>query len=98
MPPGGSRKGKPNKLTAALKSMILEALDGVGGVQYLMRQAEANPAPFMALLGKVLPMTVMGTGNPDDAIVLDVREGARQRAEELMQKLICIEAERGDGA
>ena len=34
----------------------------------------------------------------DDAIVLDVREGAKQRAEELMQRLMVIEAERGDGA
>jgi hypothetical protein len=43
-------------------------------------------------------VTVVGTGNPDDAIVLDVREGAKQRAEKLMQRLMVIEAERGDGA
>lgn len=41
--------------------MILEALDGVGGVAYLKRQArKRNAGPFMALLSKVLPMQVTG--------------------------------------
>ena len=57
---GGSRKGGPNKNTAELKDMILQALDGAGGVAYLQRQAEANPAPFLALVGKVLPLQVNG--------------------------------------
>lgn len=33
---GGSRKGKPNKLTADVKAMILAALDKAGGTQYLL--------------------------------------------------------------
>lgn len=53
---GGSRKGIPNKTTKALKEMILEALDGVGGVTYLMGQATENPNAFMALVGKALPL------------------------------------------
>lgn len=58
---GGSRKGIPNKFTAELKGMILHALDEAGGVEYLVKQAnQRNPAAFMALLGKVLPMTVVG--------------------------------------
>lgn len=58
---GGSRKGIPNKMTAELKGMILMALDEAGGVKYLVKQAnQRNPAAFMALLGKVLPMTVAG--------------------------------------
>ena len=32
---GGSRKGKPNKLTGDVKAMILEALDRAGGASYL---------------------------------------------------------------
>ena len=43
--------------------MILEALGEAGGVAYLVRQAKKrNPAPFMALVGKTLPMTVKGPG------------------------------------
>lgn len=54
-PPGGSRKGRPNRVTKALKEMILGALDDAGGQAYLKKQADANPAAFMALVGKVLP-------------------------------------------
>ena len=65
----GRLKGVPNKNTAALKDMILGALSDVGGRAYLAKQAEENPGPFMTLVGKVLPMTIAGTG-ADGAIVL----------------------------
>lgn len=58
----GRPKGVPNKNTAALKDMILGALDKKGGVDYLVRQADENPTAFLTLVGKVLPMTVTGTG------------------------------------
>jgi hypothetical protein len=65
----GRPKGTPNKTTAQLKEMILQALDQAGGVAYLVKQAKRrNPAPFMALLGKVLPMQVTGAdGGPIEA-------------------------------
>lgn len=56
----GRPKGARNKATAELKSMILQALDKSGGVDYLVRQAEEKPVAFLALVGKVLPMTVQG--------------------------------------
>lgn len=61
-PKGGSRKGVPNKITAELKTMILQALDESGGVAYLKRQAKAKPVAFLALLGRVLPLQVTGDG------------------------------------
>ncbi len=61
----GRTKGTPNKSTALLKDMILAALDKAGGVEYLVEQAHANPAPFLTLVGKVLPMQVAGAnGEP----------------------------------
>lgn len=54
----GRVKGVPNKITAELKDMILQALDGAGGVEYLIKQADASPSAFMALVGKVLPLQV----------------------------------------
>lgn len=59
----GRPKGVPNKQNAALKDMILQALDEAspgGGVAYLKQQAQDNPASFLTLVGKVLPMTVTG--------------------------------------
>lgn len=63
---GGRKKGSVNKINAALKDMILSALDESGGVDYLKTQAAENPAAFLTLVGKVLPMTVQG---PDGSAI-----------------------------
>ena len=64
---GGRQKGTRNKTTQALKDAILEAArlagDEEGLVGYLQKQATDNPAPFMSLLGKVLPLTGELTGS-----------------------------------
>lgn len=60
----GRPKGSPNKITADVKRAILEAAEAAGGeggmVGYLTLQASENPAAFMTLIGKVLPLTVAG--------------------------------------
>lgn len=58
----GRKKGAPNKITGALKDMILQALENKGGVKYLEQQAENEPVAFMGMLGKVLPLTLSGEG------------------------------------
>jgi hypothetical protein len=67
---GGRRKGTPNKATALLKDAVLKAASNAGKdtgiVGYLTAQAILNPGPFLALLGKVLPMQI--TGDPDKPI------------------------------
>ena len=67
----GRVKGTPNKTTALLKDAILQAGQAAGGngglVGYLTLQAQENPGPFMALLGKVLPMQI--AGDPDAPLV-----------------------------
>lgn len=74
-PKGGSRKGIPNKVTKELKEMILSALDGAGGVEYLEKRANdpRTASAFLSLVGKVLPMTVQGPG-ADGALVFQVIE------------------------
>lgn len=59
----GRPKGLQNKTTAILKDAILKAAANAGNgdmVEYLTLQAKLNPGPFMSLLGKVLPMQVIG--------------------------------------
>lgn len=58
----GNRKGVPNKVTADLKNMILEALSNAGGAEYLERKANdpRTASAFLGLVGKVLPMTIAG--------------------------------------
>lgn len=60
---GGRRKGTANKVTGALKDMILQALSNVGGTEYLEKQAAANPNAFLQLVGKVLPLQVKQDGD-----------------------------------
>ena len=59
---GGRVAGTPNKLSADLRAMILGALSEAGGEQYLARQANENPGPFLTLLGKILPLQMAGDG------------------------------------
>jgi hypothetical protein len=71
----GRPKGSLNKTTALLKDAILKAAEDAGEgdmAAYLTKQAKDNPGPFMALLGKVLPMQV--TGDPDNPVAVTVIE------------------------
>lgn len=68
---GGRQKGTPNKTTTQLKEMILQALDGAGGIEYLKIQAFENPGPFMTLVGKVLPLQV--SGDPANPVAVATR-------------------------
>lgn len=74
---GGRKKGTPNKLTADVKAMILEALDQAGGVAYLLAQARDNPNAFLTLVGKVLPMTLAGDADNPVAVAVIERRIAR---------------------
>jgi hypothetical protein len=69
----GRPKGAQNKTTALLKDAILKAAEQAGDgdmVEYLTLQARTNPGPFMALLGKVLPMQVTGEdGGPVQVVI-----------------------------
>lgn len=56
--PVGRGKGTSNKVTKAVKEMIVEALHNVGGVEYLSHQARKNPTAFMALIGRIIPHQV----------------------------------------
>jgi hypothetical protein len=56
----GRPKGSVNKVTAQVKDMVITALSKAGGVDYLVSQAGENPAAFMTLVGKVIPLQVAG--------------------------------------
>ena len=69
-PGPGRPKGVPNKVTADVKAMVLQALSEAGGAGYLLEQAKTNPNAFLTLVGKVLPLTVSGDkDNPLEAVV-----------------------------
>ncbi len=62
----GRPKGSVNKATKAIKDMVIAALEGAGGMDYLIEQAQKNPTAFLTLVGKVLPLQLTG---PDGGAV-----------------------------
>jgi hypothetical protein len=58
-PTSGRRPGVTNRVTRQVQDMVRQALDQAGGVEYLVRQAEAEPRAFLALVGKVIPRNVV---------------------------------------
>lgn len=69
----GKPKGAVNKVTKEVKQMILDALDGAGGVEYLIEQAHSKPAAFLALVGKVMPLQITGDGDNPLALSVTVK-------------------------
>jgi hypothetical protein len=67
---GGRQKGTPNRFTGELKELILGALEEAGGMAYLAEKAETHPGPFLALVGKVLPLQVQG--DPDNPLLTGI--------------------------
>ncbi len=55
---GGRQRGTPNRVTAQVKDAILAAFDEVGGKDYLVEMARAEPKAFLTLLGKLVPAQV----------------------------------------
>lgn len=68
---GGRQSGTPNRINGNVKEMVLKALDGAGGVDYLIEQSQQNPGNFLSLVGRVLPMQLEGTAD-DGAITINV--------------------------
>lgn len=61
-PGAGRPKGSVDKGNALIREMVVNALDGLGGVQYLM-ECGSDPktkGAFLILIGKVMPVQVVG--------------------------------------
>lgn len=61
-PGAGRPKGSLDKGNALIREMVVNALNGAGGVSYLQRTAKSHPAAFLSLIGKVMPVQLAGEG------------------------------------
>ncbi|MBU2836868.1 hypothetical protein HF673_14120 [Acidithiobacillus thiooxidans] len=73
LPGPGRPKGSPNKITGNVKSMILGALDDLGGRIWLVEQAKADPRAFMSLLGRILPSEISVDAHVTHAPITEIR-------------------------
>lgn len=71
----GRPKGSLNKVNASLKEMILGALKDAGGRNWLATQAQENPAAFMALLAKLLPLELKQEATQPEPLTIRVIGG-----------------------
>lgn len=77
-PGPGRPKGVPNRTTTLLKDAILKAAEdagnniepGAGMVGYLTQLAQTEPKAFSTLLGRVLPMQVVGENDGPIQVVV----------------------------
>ncbi len=60
-PGPGRPKGSVNKVTAAVKELLRESLDEVGGKDYLVELARNEPKVYGSLIGRLIPNEVVGT-------------------------------------
>lgn len=71
----GRKKGVPNKMTAAAKSVIEEAADRLGGADRLIawaKEAPENERAFWATIyPKLLPLQVNGPGDSGEHTVVN---------------------------
>jgi hypothetical protein len=58
----GRPKGAVDKGNALIREMIVEALHGLGGIEYLQGVARSHPTAFVSLIGKTMPLQVTGDG------------------------------------
>lgn len=73
-PPGGSRKGKPNKTTASVKAALTAAFEELGGVDALVTWGRSKPGEFYGIWSKLIPAEVKAEvsgpgGNAIDIVV-----------------------------
>ena len=74
---GGSRKGIPNRSTAAVKEALQLAFEGAGGVDKLVEFAEANRGDFYRLWVKMLPQEVKASVAFSPELVAQIQEGRK---------------------
>lgn len=55
---GGRKKGVPNKKTALVRAILIEAFEKVGGIKALVKWGKANPTDFYNIWVKLLPQQV----------------------------------------
>jgi hypothetical protein len=72
----GRKKGTPNKWSRDIREAVLNALERLGGDDYLVMLGRRERKAFSNLIGKAMPMRVEGAGGkplvPPGGIKVDV--------------------------
>lgn len=72
--PGGSRKGRPNRIGWVVKQNVIEVFELLGGIEGMVEWAKCNKTEFYRLYARLIPTEVFGTLNINDATELSDSE------------------------
>jgi len=72
---GGTRLGKPNRSTVAVKEALQLAFEGLGGVPKLIEFAKENPVEFYKIWVRMLPQEVRASVAFSPELVAQIQEG-----------------------
>ena len=78
-------RGK-SKLSKDMKDILHLAFERAGGVDYLVRQADAEPKAFMALIGRLVPAAVTVDVGMNLVSLFDAMETAKARLEPISKE------------
>lgn len=90
---GGRARGSRNKVTHAAKQLVLEALDEVGGKDWLVALAREEPKSFAQLVSKLIPQVQDVKVSSD--VVLKLNVGKRKQEAILINDIRSVGAAQG---
>jgi hypothetical protein len=69
-PRGGSRKGRPNKVSKYVKAQLMESLEALGGTEYLVWLGKRYPAVYGSLLRSLMPLQVQAQAGAEGLTIV----------------------------
>jgi hypothetical protein len=78
--PNGWHKGSPNKINQTLREAFTNALEELGGQEFLVQFGRDNPKSFITLVSKMLPREINANMTPSSFMTADDLEELKHRA------------------
>jgi hypothetical protein len=70
---GGRPKGSKNLVNKSIQEMLLVSLQNQGGIKFFDKLAVENPKVFAMLVGKLIPLQLIGGQNGEQPLQISVK-------------------------
>ena len=95
--PRGRPRGTRNKVSESIRAQFAEALERLGGVDYLVEVGRKHPRLFVSVIARVMPKEIHAQvsnaplGDPEVLELMKVEWAARKRALDVPAEVVAIE-------
>lgn len=69
---GGSRKGRPNKISASIREAVAAVFANLGDIEGMTEWARANPTEYYKIAARLIPVEQQITGANGQALAIRV--------------------------